>query len=152
MSDELDDADLIRTRLMTAPNEALGELAVALDITGLDPIIDRQQDVLASVKNKVAKGAGISIVIAVQDYGSFSPNAGVPRAELGYKITVWGKSVRDQGNHPVAQVMKTIIRRLWQWNPRGGHSHGEVKLTGGGRVPNSAYTIYDLDFSIPTNF
>lgn len=152
MSAELDDADLIRTRLMTPPDAALGELAVDLDITGLDPIIDRQQDITTKLKGVVAKDNGVAIVIAVQDYSNFSASTAVPRPDLGYTITVWGKAVRDQGTYPAAQVMKSIIRRLWQWNPRGGHSMGEVKLGSGGRVPNGSYTVFDLTITIPTNF
>ncbi len=152
MSMELDDADLIRTRLMTAPNLDLGELPVDLDITGIDPVIDRQQDILTAIKGKVGKAGGVAILIAVQDYSGFTPGSKFPRADLSYTITVWAKDVINAGEYPAAQVMKSIMRRLWHWNPRSGHSLGEVKFGNGGRVPNGSFTIYDIPITIPTSF
>lgn len=152
MSLELDDAEVIRTRLMTAPNPALKELAVELDITAIDPVIDRQKDISTKIKAMVQKAGGISIVIEVDDYQNFtSGGGGVPRADLGYTLRVYGKDIIDQGQHPVTQVMKSVIRRLWHWTPRGGHSHGEVSIRGGGRIPHASMTIFELNFTIPTN-
>jgi hypothetical protein len=148
MSKALDNADLIRTRLLTAP--AAGELATRIDITGVDVIVDRQKNILNKVAAAVGKSKGTAIVILWGGFVTSDENASKPRLESRYTISVWSKPVIAQGDLAADDVMEAVIRRIWHWRPGGPHAHGEARVKDGGIVPNASYLIYDCEVVIPS--
>jgi len=152
MSKATDIADLIRTRLLTAP--AVGELATLCDLTELGAdgiIVDRQKDIQTLAAKAVAKARGTAIVILWDDQAVADKNAKRPKMAYSYNIAVWSKPVISQGEFPADDVMESIITRLWHWVPQGGHQHKEVEITPGGLVPHKSFLIYDCGATVPAN-
>jgi hypothetical protein len=148
MSKALDMADLIRNRILTRP--AVGEMATTVDLTHIDVIIDRQTPVLSLIQAAVAKGTGCAIVILWQGFRVLDKHTARPRLAQSYNISVHSKQVIDGANRPADNVIESIVLRLWQWVPDGGHSHGEAEVSNGDMVPNKSYLIYDCEVVIPT--
>jgi hypothetical protein len=148
MSKFLDHADTLRTRLITAP--ATGEPATPVDLTALEVIVDRQKNILTEVSKAVAKAGGTAIVILWTGFQTVDKNARRPRLGNSYTITVWSKPVIAGNDLAADDVMESVILRLWQWVPDGGHSQGEVQIRDGGLVPDNKFLKYDLDVVIPT--
>lgn len=145
MSKALDIAELIRTRLITAP--AVGELETPVDLTELPEesvIVDRQKDINTMTSVAVAKAKGTAIVILWDGQAVADENAKRPRVELSYNISVHSKPVIAAGDFPADDVMESIINRLWHWVPQGRHQQYEVKIRPGGLVPHKSFLIYDL--------
>jgi len=149
MSHLIDHADLIRTRLLTAP--VAGELATSLDLTRTEVLVDRQKSILADVQKAVGKAGGSAIVILWQGFQVADKNASTPRIAARYTITVWSKPVMTGSDIPADLVMESILQRLWQWVPAGSHAYGEVTLLNGGLVPDPKYLIYDCELTIPVS-
>lgn len=147
MSHLLDHADLIRTRLLTAP--ITGELATSLDLTRVEVIIDRQKDVLSAVQRATSNAGGAAIVILWQGFQVIDKNASTPRLGARYTLTAWTTPVITAEEIPADLVMESILQRLWQWVPDGAHAHGEVEIQNGGLVPDSKFLIYDCELTIP---
>lgn len=146
MSKALNMAELIRTRLLTAP--VPGELATTLDITGLEILVDRQRNLLSDVTKAVAKARGTAVTILWQGYQVADENARTPRMEHRYTVSVWSKPVLAGENLAADEVMEAVMNRLWQWIPSGGHVHGEVKVKNGGLVPDNKFLIYDCEITL----
>lgn len=141
-------AETIRTRLRTAP--AAGELETAVDLTVVDVIVYQQRKIAAEVDAAVAKSAGCAIVIMWEGWRTLNANAGRPRLAHRYNICVWSKPVFDSAaEYPADQVMESIIARLWQWVPGGGHAHGEAQPEDGGIVPDKTWLKIDCSVTIP---
>ncbi len=148
MSKALDNADLIRTRLLSAPTT--GELETAIDITGVAVIVDRQKSILTKVATAVGRSQGTAIVILWGGFVTSDENASKPRLECRYTISVWSKPVLTQGGLAADDVMEAVIRRMWHWKPSGPHAHGEARVKDGGIVPHTSYLIYDCEVVIPS--
>ncbi len=149
MSKAIQHADLIRTRLLTAPTGT--ELATPVSLVGLDVIVDRQKNILSDVTMAVAKVKGTAIVILWNGFTTLDKNASRPRLAHAYTLTVWSKPVIAGDNLAADDVMEGVINRLWQWVPEGAHVHGEVEVRNGGLVPNTKFLIYDCEILIPTS-
>lgn len=149
MSKALDMAGLIRTRLLTAP--AVGEIPTLVDLTQIDVIIDRQTPVLSLINAAIAKATGTAIIITWQGFTVPDKNTSRPRLDQRYNIAVYSKQVIDGTNRPADNVIESIINRLWQWVPDGGHAHGEVAIQNGDMVPNKSYLIYDCEVVVPVS-
>lgn len=149
MSQALDHADLIRTRLMSAP--ANGELATPLDITGVPVIVDRQKDIAAEVTKAVSKTKGTAVVILWTGWKVADKNTRTPRLAHTYKISVVSNPVLAGGALAADEIMQSILLRLWHWRPTGGHVHGELEVGNGDLVPNDSFLIYECDVVIPTS-
>lgn len=149
MSKALDMADLIKARLNAAP--AAGELATPVDITGVEVIIYRQQDLGSKIAAASAKASGTAIVILWDGYVFPDAAARTPRISNSYTIEVWSKPVIANAELPADGVMEAIVRRLWHWVPVGFSHLDECVLTGGGLVPDSKFLKYDLSLTIPVS-
>ena len=149
MSKALDNAELIRTRLLTAP--VAGEIPTALDITEVEVIIDRQKSVLTLVQTAVAKASGTAIVILWDGWVVLDKNNKTPRLAHRYVVSVWSKPVIAGDNLAADEVMEAVINRLWHWRPVGAHAFGEAVPGNGGLVPNNKYLIYDCEVVIPVS-
>lgn len=159
MSKALDIADLIKARLLTAPAE--GELATPANLTllanvaalnGEDAIlVDRQKDIGPMVTIRVAKASGTAVVILWDGHEVADANARRPLMQFAYSIRVYSKPVMSGEDFPADDVMESIINRLWQWVPLGGHQHREVRLTPGGMIPDRSFLIYDLGVLVPAS-
>lgn len=150
MSKALDIADLIKNRLLAAPLP--GEIATPADLTALAPdgiIVDRQKDILTAVKVRVAKALGTAVVILWDGHAVADPNARRPAMDLSYTIRVYSKPVLAAGDLAADDVMESVINRLWQWVPQGGHPHREARLQPGGLVPDRVFLIYDCGVLVP---
>lgn len=149
MSRALDHAELIRTRFLTAPTA--GEIPTALDITGVDVIVDRQKNILSDVSKAVAKAAGTAIVILWDGWQVADKNARTPRLAHRYTITVWSRPILAGAALAADEVMESVLKRLWHWRPDGGHAFGEAMPGNGGLVPHKSYLIYDCEVVIPVS-
>lgn len=149
MSAALEMADMIRNRILTRP--AVGELATTVDLTHIDVIVDRQTPVLSLIQAAVAKATGTAIVILWQGFRVLDKHTGRPRLAQSYNISVWSKQVIDGANRPADNVIESIVLRLWQWVPDGGHSYGEAEVSNGDMVPNKSFLVYDCEVVIPTS-
>lgn len=149
MSAALDMADLIRTRLLTAP--AVNEIPTTVNLTQISVIIDRQTPVLSLINAAVAKASGTAIVIMWQGFQIPDKNTRRPRLAQRYSITVYSKQVIDGTNRPADNVIESIVNRLWHWVPEGGHAHGEVQVLNGDMVPDKSFLIYDCEVVIPVS-
>jgi hypothetical protein len=147
MSKALDIADLLRTRLITAPST--GELATPQDITAVPVIVDRQKDILSSVSVAVGKTSGCAITILWRGFAAVDDNSHRPAVENAYVINVWSKPVIAGGNLTADDVMQSVLLRLWHWVPGGGHSNRECRVKNGGLVPHKSFLIYDCEVTIP---
>jgi hypothetical protein len=149
MSAALDMADMIRSRILTAPIG--GEIATTVDLTRIDVIIDRQKPVLSLIKAAVAKATGTAIVITWQGFQVPDQNTSRPRLAQRYNIAVYSKQVIDGENRPADNVIESIVNRLWHWVPDGGHAFGEAEVINGDMVPDNSYLVYDCEVVIPVN-
>ena len=149
MSQQLALAEMIRTRLLTAP--AVGELATQMDLTGLDVIVDRQKNILVEVTKSVAKARGTAVVILWEGWTPVDKNSKRPRLAHSYNITVWSKPIIAGANLAADDVMESIIARLWHWKPTGGHAFSEAEVRNGGLVPDAKFLKYDLEVVIPVS-
>jgi hypothetical protein len=149
MSEPTDLADLIRTRIMTAP--ATGELATLVDLTDFtdaEVLIYRQNSLDAKVAKAISTLGGCAIVIEWTGFQVEDENSSRPDLGERYNIAVWSKPILDGGDRPAEQVLKSILQRLWHWVPVGAHSHGEAKPKNGGIVPHKNFLIYDCEVTI----
>ncbi len=152
MSKAIDIAELIRTRLLTAPTGDEIETLVPLHQLGTNGIIvDRQKNIRALAAKAVDKTKGTAIVILWNDLAVADRNAKRPRMIYGYTITVWSKAVIAGANWKADDVMASIINRMWQWIPGGGHPHNEVEIRPGGMVPDETFLIYDCGLLAPAS-
>jgi hypothetical protein len=149
MSASLDMADLIRTRLLTAP--ITGELATSVNLTTMEVVIYRQTPIVSQITAAVAKATGGVILITWEGFRIPDGNTARPRLANRYNISVWNKPIIDNNARPADEVVESIINRLWQWVPGGGHAYGEVEVRSGDMVPDKNFLIYDLEITIPTN-
>jgi hypothetical protein len=150
MSKAFQHAELIRTRLMTAP--ATGELPTPVDITDVDVIVYRQKEVNSQVNAAVAKAKGTAIVIVWQGFRTLDANAKKPRLTQTYNITVWSKPIIAGDELKADDVMESIIARMWHWIPvPGSHTQGEAVVEDGGLVPDKTFLKYDCEVTIPTS-
>lgn len=149
MSEALDMADLIRTRLRTAPTGS--EIATAVDLTAVDVIIDRQTPVVSLINAAVAKAKGTAIVIFWEGFQVPDPNTTRPRLAQRYNIRVYSKQVVAGTTLPADDVIESIVARMWHWVPGGGHSHGEVEVINGDMVPDKSFLIYDCEVVVPVS-
>lgn len=149
MSKALDHAELIATRLATAP--ATGERETTVNLPAIDIIVDRQKNVLSDITKAVAKAGGTAIVILWQGFTTIDKNASAPRLAHRYTITVYSKPVIAGDDLAADDVMESVIQRLWQWIPAGYHANGEVEVQNGGMVPDRSYLIYDCEITIPAS-
>lgn len=147
MSYQLAIAEHIRTRLLTAP--VAGELPTPLALAGLDIIVDRQKNILSDVTKAVAKAKGTAVVILWEGFTTVDKNSARPRLAHSYNITVWSKPVLAGANLAADDVMESIIARLWQWKPAGGHAFSEADVRNGGLVPDAKFLKYDCEVIIP---
>lgn len=147
MSAALDIADLIATRLATAP--ATGELATVLDITDLPIIVDRQKNIVSEISKAVGKAGGTAITILWQGFSPTEKNTTRPRLAQRYTLTVWSKPVLAGADMAADDVMQSVITRLWRWIPDGGHCFAAAEVTRGGLLPDAKYLVYDCEISIP---
>jgi hypothetical protein len=147
MSKQLDNADLIRMRLLTAP--VAGEIPTTLDLTKLDVIVDRQKQIEAEVAKGVAKSTGTAITILWEGFVTVDKNARRPRLAHSYTLVVWSKPVIAGKNLTADDVMESVVQRLWQWRPVGGHAFSECEVKDGGLVPDAKYLKYDVQVVIP---
>jgi len=142
-------ADLIRNRILIAPTQ--NELATLVDLTHLDVIVYKQQSIDAVVNAAIGKASGCAITIEWSGFRTLEKNSSRPRLAETYQISVWSKPVIDNGNHPAELVIKSIILRMWQWLPLGGHAFDEAVPANGGVTPNSKYLIYDCEVTVPVS-
>jgi hypothetical protein len=149
MSASLDMADLIRTRLRTAP--ITGELATSVNLTTMEVVIYRQTPIVSQITAAVAKATGGVILITWEGFRIPDGNTARPRLANRYNISVWNKPIIDNGARPADEVVESILMRLWQWVPGGGHANGEVEIRTGDMVPDKNFLIYDLEIIIPTS-
>jgi hypothetical protein len=149
MSASLDMADLIRTRLLTAPTSS--EMATSVDLTAMEVVIYRQTPIVSQITAAVAKASGGVILITWEGFRIPDGNTARPRLANRYNVSVWNKPIIDNNARPADEVMESILLRLWHWVPAGGHSHGEVEIRTGDMVPDKNFLIYDLEITIPTN-
>lgn len=147
MSSALDMADLIKTRLTTAPAD--GELATPLDITALEPVVYQQQDINSKLAAQVARAQGTAILIICEGYQNGDPDDSRPRLSVTYTIEVWSKPVISAGAYPAVDVMEAIILRLWRWSPTPAHMRNFAQVGNGGLVPDDKFLKYDLTVTIP---
>jgi len=150
MSTALDLADLIRTRLITAPTGS--ELTTEVDLTDLDVIVDRQKNILSEVAKAVGKAKGTAVVILWDGYRSEDDNGTSPRLANSYQIRVYSKPVIAGANLTADDVMESIMKRLWHWQPVAGDPYfNEAKIRDGGLVPDKSFLVYDLTVTISRN-
>lgn len=149
MSRALDNADLVRLRLLTPP--AAGELATDVDLTTLadSVIVDRQKKITSLVAMAVNASAGVAITILWSGYRTLDKNSSRPKMAHSYTIEVYSRSEIADGNLTADDVMHSVIARLWQWRPVSPHSYGECEVIDGGLVPDKTYLKYDLTVVIP---
>lgn len=149
MSKALDNADLIRTRLLTAPTE--NEIPTTVDLTTLtdEIIVDRQKSILTSVTTAVAKATGTAITILWAGWTVADKNARTPRLAHRYTVTIWSRPVIAGDALPADDVAESAINRLWHWRPVGAHAFSEAQPENGGLVPNKSFLIYDFEVVIP---
>jgi hypothetical protein len=147
MSTPTDMADLIRNRLLTEP--AAGELAVLCDLTHIDVIVYRQQSLQQAVDAAVGKASGCAITIEWSGFRTLDEDSEDPDLAESYTISVWSKPVIDGGNRPAELVLKSIILRMWQWVPGGGHFLRRAVPKNGGVTPSKSYLIYDCEVVTP---
>lgn len=149
MSQALDHADLIRTRLLTPPGA--GDLPTAIDLRRVPVIVDRQKDIVAEVTKTVAGTTGCAIVILWNGWTVVDKNARTPRLAHAYKLTVVTRPVMSAACLPADEIMEAALLRLWQWQPTGGHSHGEARVGDGSMLRDDTFLIYECDLVIPTS-
>lgn len=148
MSKAFQHAELIRTRLLTAP--AQGELETTIDITGVEVIVYRQKKIQSEIDAAVAKAKGTAIVILWQGFRTLEKNAHRPRLAQTYNVSVWSKPIIAGDALTADDVMESILLRLWHWTPTGGHAFGEAEVSDGGLVPDNKFLKYDCEVAIPT--
>lgn len=148
MSTALDHADLLRTRLLTAPTGE--EHATPLDLRGVPVIVDRQKDIVSEVSKAVAKTTGCAVVILWTGYAAGDVNARGFRVAATYKITVLSKPILAGAALAADDILESILLRLWQWRPPGGHSDRPVIVGAATLIPNDSILIYECDLTIPT--
>lgn len=150
MSQALDQADLIRARLLAAP--APGELPTPLVLAEVAPVIvDRQKNLLPEVTKAVEKTKGCAIIILWTGFTVADKNSRTPRLSHGYRLTVISQPVLAGANRPADDIIESILLRLWHWRPGGGHAFGEVQIGTGALVPNESYLIYEIELTIPAS-
>ena len=128
MSSALTTADLIRTRLLTAP--AAGEAANSVDLTKVPVVVYQQTDLEDEVNRAVAKGAGAAVVIAWSGFDVPDPNTSTPRLGHRFTLGVFGRHKLATAAKPADGIVESIVTRLWQWVPAGIHTHCMVQITG----------------------
>lgn len=148
MSAFINNAEAIRTRLITAP--AVGEPETAVDLTDIEVIVDRQKDVPNRVALAIGKSQGVVISILFSGFVNAEPNAARPRLGNAYSITVWSRPVLEEGDLPADDVVEAAIVRLWQWVPEHYHVFGECVIRDGGIVPDPKWLKYEFEVVIPT--
>ncbi len=149
MSNSFNNAELIRTRLITAPTA--GELETILDLTALADavLVERQKNILPTVQVAVAKTTGTAITIRWEGWTVADANARRPRLAHRYVVTVWSKPVIAGDELAADDVIESALARLWHWVPAGHHAFGEAQPGNGGLVPDRSFLIYDFEVVIP---
>lgn len=149
MSKAFDNAELIRTRLLTAPT--VREIPTVVDLTGMtdEIIVERQKSIMPGVKIAVAKAKGTAITIRWDGWTVAEKNATTPRLAHRYVVMVWSKPVIAGEELAADDVVESAINRLWHWVPTGHHAFGEAQPGGGGLVPDGKFLIYDFEVVIP---
>ena len=140
-------ADLMSDRIKTAPVE--GEIETPLDITDLAVLVYEQKAIANKINAAVDKSKGAAIVITWEGFTVLDKNAARPRLAHRYNICVWSSPIIDQGAFPADQIIESLINRLWQWVPGGGHAFGEAEVKDGGIVPDPKFLKIDCEVSIP---
>lgn len=166
MSKINDTAELIRTRILTAP--LASELPTLVDLTLLyqpneDPtlhvdavIVNRQKEIQSKIALVQAKARGTVIVIQWDQHTPDQKNAGSPNLTYTYSVQIWSKPVLGEGDFPADDVFESILARLWHWQPGAaeagkGIAHREVQATAGGVMPNKSFMIYEFGLLVPVS-
>ena len=150
MSKALDTAELIRTRLLTAPTGS--ELAVTVPIVDVAVIVDRQKNIVSDVAKAVSKASGTAIVILYDGFRSVDENASSPRIEQRFTVTIYSKPVIAGDNLKADDVMESVIKRLHHWRPvEASPVYDEMRVSGGDLVANASFLTYTLDVTARTS-
>ncbi len=149
MSIALDTAELIKTRLLTAP--AGGELPTTVDITDLTVIVDRQKQVLNEINKAVAKAKGTAILIVYTGFDVLDADASTPRLANRYSLQVWCKPIIAGANLAADDVLESVVHRMWHWIPSGHHHFDEARVLPGGMMPSKTHVVYDCEVLVPVS-
>lgn len=140
-------ADKIRERILAAPTGM--ELATPLDITGVEVVVVRQNEIYGKIQAATAKTSGTAITIMSEGFQSLHKDHRRPRLAQTYNICVWSRPI-IAGNALLAEsVMESIICRLWRWMPAGSYVFGEAEVRNGGLVPDTKFLRIDCEVVIP---
>lgn len=166
MSKLNDTAEMIRTRILTAP--LASELPTLVDLTLLyqaneNPdlevnavIVNRQKEIQTKVAMVQEKARGTVIVIQWDQHAPDQKNAASPNLTYTYSVQIWSKPVLGEGDFPADDVFESILARLWHWAPGvaeagKGIAHREVQAMAGGTMPNKSYMIYEFGLLVPVS-
>jgi hypothetical protein len=141
-------ADLIASRLQTAPVVDV-EIETPIDITDIDVVVYEQKAIAGKINAAVAKNTGAAIVITWEGFTTLDKNASRPRLAHRYNVCVWSRPIIDQGAFPADLIIESIVNRMWQWVPGGGHAFGEAEVKDGGIVPDGKFLKIDCEVTIP---
>lgn len=121
MSAFLDIADSIKTRLDAQTG-----------MSGVDVIVERQQDVGSMVARAIAKHAGQGAAIITWTGGRNSdPMMAPPRFSVPFLITLFSKPVIRDGQTAADDIVETICYALHLWNPDAdAHCYEDITVDG----------------------
>jgi hypothetical protein len=149
MSIALDTAELIKTRLLTAP--AGGELPTTVDLTPLTVLVDRQKSLLSEINKAIGKAKGTAILIVYTGFDVLDPDASTPRLANRYSLQVWSKPIIAGDDLAADDVLESVVHRMWHWIPNGAHHFDEARVLPGGMMPSKTHLVYDCEVLVPVS-
>jgi len=137
MSRVMDIAEAMATRLESRPA-----------LAGVDVIVDRQKDLVATVSKAVGKAKGSAITILWEGFGVPDPDSPGPHVRARYTIRTWSRPVLADAATPADVLVAEVAKALHHWIPEGVHAFGEMTVTGGDLAPDPRWLIYEIQAQV----
>lgn len=133
---------------LLAPADALAAmLRTVPQLAGIDVIVDRQQDLGASIDAGVAKAAGAAIVISLDGWGEGPSESGHALLPLRHSIALWTIPVYRDGALPESVALGALVRAVHAWipDPSPGRRIFRWRVGSGAAAGTDMYNIYEFE-------
>ena len=120
-------------------------------LSGVETLVDKQKDILATVNLKVSKAGGMVVVIFYQGFDN--PNAaasGSVSVKRHYLVSVYAKPVvLAPSAREAEEVVETVAVTLHDWEPdEASADFSQIVVTGCDLRQDAKFLIYDLNVEV----
>jgi hypothetical protein len=121
-------------------------LETVLALAGIDVVVARQKDLLASVELAAGKAAGTCVVVAW--LGGSNANRSAATLVMGgrYSVSVWALPIATAQTVPVDAIVEAAAAAVhgWEGEPTYNRPARRLEVTDVSLVPDERFLVYEI--------